>query len=221
MNALLAIAADFFEHLTDPAFGREANDHYSLKFQVLMDNDAQAAQQLATTPLGRDDVESMSAAAWLWYLAWRESLTGEQPSSEFLDALYAETANPIFRLRIVEIGARGMHGSQEQRLTRAATGSEETRPSWLDERIRVIAREQDFGIQDENLQRTRIEDAWELLSYLIDIGSNESLGAARVLLAEDWLGAEALRVRAAELIEQMPLAEEDDLGLRARLGLQP
>jgi hypothetical protein len=25
MNALLGIAADFFEHLTDPAFGREAN----------------------------------------------------------------------------------------------------------------------------------------------------------------------------------------------------
>ena len=221
MNALLAIAADFFEHLTDPAFGREANDHYALKFQVLMGNDPEAARQLATAPLGRDDVGSMSAAAWLWYLAWRESLTGEQPSSEFLDALYAETANPIFRLRIVEVGARGMYGNQEQRLTRAATGPEEARPSWVEERIRNIVREQDFDTQDENLQRARIEDAWELLSYLIDIGSNESLGAARVLLAEDWLGAEALRVRASRLIEQMPLTEQDDYGLRERLGLQP
>ena len=56
MNALLAIAADFFEHLTDPAFGRDANDDYALKLQVLMGNDADAAQQLATAPLGRDDV---------------------------------------------------------------------------------------------------------------------------------------------------------------------
>src|SRR5580658_9410136 len=98
MNALLAIAAYFFEHLTNPAFGREANDDYSLKFQVLVDNDAQAARQLATAPLGRDDVQSMSAAAWLWYLDWRESLTGEQPGSEFFNELYAETANPILRL---------------------------------------------------------------------------------------------------------------------------
>jgi hypothetical protein len=221
MNALLAIAADFFDHLTDPAFGREANDNYSLKFQVLMDNDSEAARQLATVPLGRDDVGSMSAAAWLWYLAWRKSLTGEQPSSEFLDALYAETANPIIRLRIVEIGAQGMHGSQAQRLTRAATGLEEARPSWVEERIRDITREQDFGIQGENLQRARIEDAWELLSYLIDIGTNESLDTARALLAEDWLGAGALRGRALGLIAQMQLAAEDDLELRARLGLRP
>jgi hypothetical protein len=221
MNALLAIAADFFEHLTDPAFGREANDDYSLKFQVLMDNDAQVARQLATAPLGRDDVESMSAVAWLWYLAWRESLTGEQPSSEFLDALYTETANPILRLRIVEIGARRMYGSQEQRLTRAATGLEEAPPSWVEERIRNIVREQDFNTQDENLQQTRIEDAWELLSYLIDIGSNESLDAARVFLDEDWPSAGALRERASGLIAQMQLAGEDDLELRRRLGLQP
>ena len=221
MNALLAIAADFFEHLTDPAFGRDANDDYALKLQVLMGNDADAAQQLATAPLGRDDVGSMSAAAWLWYLAWRESLTGEQPSSEFLDALYAETANPIFRLKIVEISARGIYGSQEQRLTRAATGLEEVRPSWVEERIRSIIREQDSDTQDENLQRARIEDAWELLSYLIDIDSDESLGAARVLLAEDWIGAGALRERASGLIAQMQLAEEDDLELRARLGLRP
>jgi hypothetical protein len=221
MNALLAIAADFFDHLTDPAFGREANDNYSLKFQVLMDNDSEAARQLATVPLGRDDVGSMSAAAWLWYLAWRKSLTGEQPSSEFLDALYAETANPIIRLRIVEIGAQGMHGSQAQRLTHAATGLEEARPSWVEERIRDIAREQDFGIQGENLQRARIDDAWELLSYLIDIGTNESLDAARALLAEDWFGAGALRGRALGLIAQMQLAAEDDLELRARLGLRP
>jgi hypothetical protein len=221
MNALLAIAADFFEHLTDPAFGREANDNYSLKFHVLMDNDSEAARQLATVALGRDDVGSMSAAAWLWYLAWRKSLTGEQPSSEFLDALYAETVNPILRLRLVEIGAWGMHGSQAQRLTRAATGLEEARPSWVEERIRDIVREQDFGIQGENLQRARIEDAWELLSYLIDIGTNESLDAARALLAEDWLGAGALRERALGLIAQMQLAAEDDLELRARLGLRP
>lgn len=221
MNALLAIAADFFEHLTDPAFGREANDDYSLKFQVLMDNDAEAARQLATAPLGRDDVESMSAAAWLWYLAWRESLTGEQPSGEFLDALYAETANPILRLRIVEIGARRMHGSQEQRLTRAATGLEEAQPSWVEERIRNIVGGQDLNIQDENLQQARIEDAWELLSYLIDIGSNESLDAARVFVTEDWVGAGALRERASGLIAQMQLAEEDGLELRTRLGLRP
>jgi hypothetical protein len=221
MNALLAIAADFFEHLTNPAFGREANDDYSLKFQVLIDNDAQAARQLATAPLGRDDVQSMSAAAWLWYLDWRESLTGEQPSSEFFNELYAETANPILRLKIVKIGARHMRGNQDQRLTRAATGLEGAPPSWVEERIRYIVEGQGLNIQDENLQLARIEDAWELLSYLIDIDSNESLDAARMLLAEDWIGAGALREQASGLIAQMQLAEEDGLELRARLGLLP
>jgi hypothetical protein len=220
MSGLLGIAADFFEHLTDPAFGREANDYYSLKFQVLMGNDAEAARQLATAPLNSDDVGSMSAAAWLWYLGWRESLADEPPSSEFLDALYAETANPILRLRIVEIGAQGIYGGQTQRLVNAATGGEEARPSWVEERIRDLARQQDFDTPGEDLQRARIEDAYELLSYLIEIGSSESLEAARGLLAADWLGAEALRGRTSELIRQMQLAEQDRIELQTQLGLR-
>jgi hypothetical protein len=215
MNALLAIAADFFEHLTDPSFGREANDSYSLKFHVLMDNDAEAAQQLATASLGRDDVDSMSAAAWLWYLNWRETVTDEQPSREFLDVLYDETADPDLRSRIVEVRTRGRQETQAE----VGPGSEGTQSSWIEDRIREITGEQDSGSQDVPLQQTRIEDAWALLSSLIDIDSSESLDAARRLLDWSWPGRGALRELAAGRIAQRRLTEREDRELRQRLGL--
>jgi hypothetical protein len=220
MNTLLAITADFFEHLTNPAFGRETNDDYDFKFHVLMHNDAEAAQQLATAPLGRDDVGSMSTAAWLWYLTWRESVTDERTSSDFLDALYDETANPILRLRIVEIGIRDMQSDQARDDTIAVAGLENMRRTWVRDRIRNVVGEGDLGPQGADLQQTRIEEAWELLSYLIEVGSDASLDAARVLLTERWPGTEALRQRALELVTQMQLIDEASLVLRARLGLQ-
>jgi hypothetical protein len=201
MNTLLAITADFFENLTNPAFGRETNDSYDFKFHVLMQNDAETAQRLATASLNRDDVGSMSAAAWLWYLAWRESITDELPSGDFLDALYDETANPILRLRIVEIGVREMQSGQAG--YSAFGAPENMRQSWVWDHIRNVVGEGELGSQDADLLQTPIDDAWELLSYLIDIGSSASLDGAHMLLTERWQGARVLRERALDLIAQM------------------
>jgi hypothetical protein len=43
MNALIAIAAPYFERLTDPRQGREANDSYGLMFHSLMRDDPTSA----------------------------------------------------------------------------------------------------------------------------------------------------------------------------------
>jgi hypothetical protein len=218
MNSLLAITADFFEHLTNPAFGRETNDGYDFKFHVLMRNDASTAQQLATAPLSRDDVGSMSAAAWLWYLEWRESTTAELPSGDFLDALYDEAANPVLRLRIVKLSVREMQHGQTGADSVADT--ENMRLAWIQNRIRNFTGEDDSSRQGIGLQRESVEDAWELLSYLIDIGTSESLGAARPLLAGRGQDAQALRERALELVTQMQLSDEENSRFRSQLGLQ-
>lgn len=218
MNTLLAITADFFEHLTNPAFGREVNDSYDFKFHVLMRDDEGTAQQLATAPLSRDDVGSMSAAAWLWYLEWRGSVTDELPSGDFLDALYDEAANPVLRLRIIELGVRQMQRSQTE--TESAADPENVQRGWILDRIRNFAEEDGSSRQDAGLQSAPIEDAWELLSYLIDIGSGDSLDAARPLLAGRGQGVQVLRERALELVTQMQLSDEKNSEFRSHLGLQ-
>jgi hypothetical protein len=212
MNALLAVAADFFEHLTDPSRGRDVNESYGLRFHMLMRDDPEAARQLAAAPLAPDDVEVMSATAWLWYLTWRQSIMDDPPSAAFLDALYDQTTSPIFRLGIVELGAQDVrHGPPE------STGL----PSgWIDQRIRAILAADDTpGRDEEPAGQDRVGPAWELLTYLLDLGNETSLDAARVLLSSPWSAAGALRERTRGLIARMQLDEESELELRTRLGL--
>jgi hypothetical protein len=154
----------------------------------------------------------MSTAAWLWYLTWRKAVGDARPSDAFLDALYDKTSNPILRLRVVEIAVGGPP---------VAIGFEDRPFGWIHDRISGL-----IEIEWENLERPQhsqerdhIEDALELLAYLIDLGDDRSLRAGRVLLTQPWVGHGELRERASALVARMQLSDEEDIRLRRGLGL--
>src|SRR5262245_59314223 len=100
------LAAPLLERVSDPSHGRDVNESETLHFHAALRADSSLAQLLAHAELADDDVETMSAGAWLWYLGWRVATGAEQPDDRFLDALYDRTTIPALRLKVVQISLR-------------------------------------------------------------------------------------------------------------------
>jgi hypothetical protein len=100
MNGLLAIAEGFLDKMTNPQYGSEVNDEYSVRFNHLLIADADFAGAFARLALGPEDVDSLPICAWPWYLQWRTE-HGPPPSADFLDALFESTDDPAVRMSVM------------------------------------------------------------------------------------------------------------------------
>jgi hypothetical protein len=220
MNSLMGMIADFLEHLSGPAFGRQENEAYNLRLGILLDNDEALAEQLANTDLGPDDVPSLSLGSWLWYLRWRTLRGGALPSDAFLDELYDATAEPIVRLRVVDTVVTRSRAEQaaldrDEPQQRGLSGLPD---SWLRRRMEsIVGAEEDEDREEAGIARG--QEAWELAAYLLQLGDDFSLAALGALLSEQWNGRYYL-VAQIELVLGRPGLEPDVVEqLRQRLGL--
>jgi hypothetical protein len=220
MNSLIGMIADFLEHLSDPAFGRQENEAYNLRLGILLDNDENLAGQLANSDLGPDDIPSLSVGAWLWYLRWRTLRGGALPSDAFLDELYDATAEPIVRLRVVdtvvtpfraEPAALNRDVPERRRLSGLPDG-------WLRRRMESIVGAEE-GEDGEEAGTARGLEAWELAAYLLQIGDDFSLAALGALLSEQWNGRYYLVAQIEQVLGRPGLESDVVEQLRQRLGL--
>ena len=236
MNALLGIAADFLERIADPAYGKESNEGYSLRFATLLDRDPRFAGQLANAYLEAEDLTSLSLAGWLWYLRWRGPLSEQLPSSEFLDALYDATTEPIIRLRVVDAvvshPATQRSTAIAQETADRGHGLARLPDSWLRRRMEsLVGREPDAhddrehnahddrepGAHDDDA--SHVEAAWELTVYLLELGDDVSVTALRALLDEPWRGNQELTGRVNQLLDRPGLDSDAVEQWRNQLGL--
>ncbi|MGO8893797.1 MAG: hypothetical protein ACLP8X_09135 [Streptosporangiaceae bacterium] len=100
MKALLAIAESFLDRMTNPLYGTEVNEEYSLRFNQLLAEDPAFAASFAELALEPDDVDSLPACAWPWYLQWRCE-RADPPPAEFLDALFEATDDPAIQMAVM------------------------------------------------------------------------------------------------------------------------
>lgn len=195
MNAELAMAADFLERIADPRQGREVNEAYELRLGVLMDGDPAAASRLANAELTPQDLGNMSIHGWMWYLNWRGELSDGPPATEFLDSMFDASWEPVVRLAVVR--AVVTHRRSRERLaSRRGYDLREFPLDWLRRRLVAAVSDRDsVGAPD-------IEPAWELATYLLQLGDDVSIHSVRLLLGEQWSGAAVLRARVRSLVER-------------------
>lgn len=198
MNGLLAIAEAFLERMTNPLYGNEVNDQYTLRFNQLLAEDRQFASSFASMPLGPEDVDSLPVCAWPWYLQWRMERAAP-PSADFLDALYESTEDPAVRLTVTQSAlserpaapdagddatdgaeqAPERFGERDTALSRESAPRSRARPQiqsrWLRTRVNRLARDHDPA---------RAGEADEFAVYLLQLGDPDSLTALRRLVDE-------------------------------------
>jgi hypothetical protein len=241
MNALLGIAADFLERIADPAYGKESNEGYSLRFATLLDSDPNFARQLANVDVKAEDLTSLSLAGWLWYLRWRGPLSEQLPSSEFLDALYDATAEPIVRLRVVDAvvshPATRPSTTVAQETADRGQGLARLPDGWLRRRMESLVR-RERGAHDDDAANVdddaanvdddaanvdddaaNVNAAWELAVYLLELGDDVSVTALRALLDEPWRGNQVLTARVNQLLDRPGLNSAVVEQWRNQLGL--
>jgi hypothetical protein len=192
MNGLLAIAEAFLERMTNPLYGNEVNDQYTLRFNQLLAEDRAFASSFASMSLDPEDVDSLPICAWPWYLQWRME-HAPPPSADFLDALYESTEDPAVRFTVTQSAlsdhpadpdagyganqAPERSGGQDTALSREFAPGRRRRPQiqsrWLRTRVNRLARDRDPA---------RAGEAEEFAVYLLQLGDPDSLAALRGLI---------------------------------------
>lgn len=194
MNAELAMAADFLEQIADSRRGREVNEAYELRLGVLMDGDPAAASRLANAELIPQDLGSMSLNGWMWYLNWRGELSDGPPATEFLDSMFDASWEPVVRLAVVRAVVTHRRSREQLADLRRVHDLREFPLDWLRHRFLAAVSDRDSDIAFD------VEPAWELATYLLQLGDDVSIRSVRVLL--QWPGAAALRARVRSLVDR-------------------
>lgn len=203
MNGLLAVAEAFLDRMTNPQYGNEVNDQYSMRFNQLLTEDREFADSFASLTLGPEDVSSVPTCAWPWYLQWRVERAGP-PAADFLDALYDSTEDPAIRLAIVQSALsdrsdlaadrpEGEHGDGDgaayvplgdpdvaTRPLGQSISEQRERPAIESRWLRTRAARLAFG---RDRARAAAE-ADEIVTYLLQIGDSASLSSLRSLIRE-------------------------------------
>ena len=215
----MGMIADFLDHMSDPAFGRQTNEAYNLRLGILLDNDQGLSEQLANADLHPDDVPSLSLASWLWYLRWRTLQGGRMPDDAFLSELYDSTDEAIVRIRVVDTVVTDSRGDQAliERMSERR-GLSELPDNWLRHRMESIVGGDEPRARRET-DETPADRAWELSTYLLQLGDDFSLMALRALLAEQWSGRSYLTTQIEEILTRPGLEGDAVERLRRRLGL--
>jgi hypothetical protein len=221
MNGMLAIVEGFLDRMTNPQYGTEVNEEYSLRFNLAIAGDAEFAATFAGLALDPEDTDSLPMCAWPWYLEWRAERAGP-PSAQFLDALFEATDDPGVRLAVLQSALTDEGGppqdeagegasavspalSEAGRLSPGPEERDRIRSRWLRTRRTRLA-----GAPGE---AGALADAAEIAGYLLQLGDVQNL---RALLdrAPETLRAEVGRqLTAANLDRETEARWRTDLGL--------
>jgi hypothetical protein len=232
MNGLLAIAAAFLDRITNPRYGTDVNDSYTLRFNQLLSEDTEFARAIANLELNPDDVASLPMSAWPWYLKWRVG-RADPPSPEFLDALFNAATDPAIHLAVVMSGMsdrgdrRGYRSTPDEAqlerlgdsdLASFAEGDDESDIRALQSPASAYERQAPIRSQwlRRRVRRLPVEVASErsvngtveIAAQLLQLGDRESVATLRQLLAIDWSGRRVLHDSVAAFLADAELDPE-------------
>jgi hypothetical protein len=231
MNELFGFLTEYIERVVDPAGDLRRSEDDSLHLNMLLD-DPTSAQIFAKTELGPDDIERMSLHAWVWYLDWRSSHAAS-PSPAFLDALYeAARGEPVVRYRIVDSVVRSARHLPAAQETPGPWSIDDIPMEWIKRQFRALLNpgesvREEFSGQVEHLDHAeRRRQVIDIVSHLLDLGDDYSIGAIRALIRDDrtdrmdtadivalvqrWLSETDGRIR-LDWLRRLDLRDEIDL----------
>jgi hypothetical protein len=235
VNGLLAMVESFVDRMTNPLYGPAVNEEYSQRFNQALAEDPEFAAEFANLALDPEDVGSLSACAWPWYLDWRRLEDAPPPASDFLDALFAATDDPAIRLAVMQSGlservtdaaapdtaadgsaASERPGYQRDRPFPGFDREPEERPAaipshWLRSQVTALTRDAESA--------SALPDLIEVAMYLLQLGDPESLASLRAMLSTQWPGRADLLDAIGRQLAEADLDPETAASWRQDLGL--
>ena len=104
MSSLLELAAEFFDRMTNPAYGAEVNEEYALRLASLLDEETSARLNQEARQLKSSTV--LSAHAWTWLLEWTKT-AGVSLDFDLLVDLCERWESATFKAVVIEAATRG------------------------------------------------------------------------------------------------------------------
>lgn len=171
MADLLMLGAEFFDRLSNPAYGIRTNEDYSLRLASLLDSDGFGdfvRQEVARMR----DPDSLTVHGWLWLLTWARANDARIPAGLLFD-LVRRWSSVFMQVLIVDL----------------ATWDEKDRPAdrseWLSNYLQWSVDVAGDAGERRDVDTRRAETAF---IALLQVGRPITIEAAARLLRREWVG---------------------------------
>jgi hypothetical protein len=196
MNALLTLASEFIERMSNPAYGVLVNEDYAIRFAEVLDSEGSTFERtLKREAKSLTSTDALTAHGWMWLLSWARSRRLTLSNKLLLEITDKWTSVPMQSLAI-EIATQTARWRQKAHVPSIY----EFEHPFLRELLRRAveprrdeSRDQ-VRIKDETpqLREIRTDRAESTLVALINVESNITLDAAAALLNHPWEGQHTL-----------------------------
>jgi|tagenome__1003787_1003787.scaffolds.fasta_scaffold20977414_5 hypothetical protein len=220
MKSILGLAAAFIDRMENPAHGLAENEAYSARFAELVARDENLYKLLTAEDLGPHDVDLLSTTAWLWFLRWLKDEAIPMPGTSFLDSLYDHVGDPVAKLGIVDVVVSAPYLVESfRRLEERNVYLEDLPGFWLRDRLLGIVHGRDERETLDEESPTRLVQAIEITTFLLQAGNVVALTTLRSVLTYPWQYQTELRQIVDERLRINTESEQDREEWRRRLGL--
>jgi len=221
MSDLLFLASDYIERMSNPVYGVSMNEDYGLKLATLLRREGFEAS-LTEEIRSLRDPNTLTSFGWLWLFGWARA-RNIALDEDLLIALYEEWSSEFIKAAIVELATQDFKYSpnpipkpyptqtslieefpnrflsrimaQATRVSDAKLDPSEDRPS---AQRNAMSPEEE---QNQFEQEPSTELAESTLIALLQVGSDITTDAAKVLLEHEWPGKDQLLESFREILD--------------------
>jgi hypothetical protein len=180
MSQVLALASDFIERMSNPAYGVRINEEYSLRFAELLSSEG-FDELLRREMRQLRDPDALTPHGWLWLLGWARSKKISLDDKLLLRL--TETLTSVFML-VVTIDLATKKTDWGHRNT--VVSLHEFYHPWLLELMRRCTEK--GGEKDTGNDYIDTKRAETVLIALMQVSSDITVDAASTLLNHHWTG---------------------------------
>jgi hypothetical protein len=178
MSQILALASEFIEHMSNPAYGIRVNEDYEMRFGSLLASEG-FDDMLRREVAQLKDPQSLSPHAWFWLLNWARSK--KIPLYEDLLLHLSESLSSVFmQVAIIDVATRWSAWEPHD----FVIPLEKFQHPWLSKLMLGCTK---FN-ENDNIYYVDTRRSETVLIALMQVGSSITLDAASTLLNHPWRG---------------------------------
>ena len=184
MSQVIALASEFIERMSNPAYGIIENEDYAMRFGALLKSEGFETMLGHEVALMRDP-NSLSPHGWLWLFGWARSKA--IVLDERLLMHLSESLSSVFmQVSVIEVATRSSKWEPQEN----EVPIEEFQHQWLSRLMLGCTTFQDNRRKSDAHIDTRRAEV--ILVALMQVGSEITLDAARSFLHHHWAGHNVL-----------------------------
>ncbi len=190
MSQVFALASEFIERMSNPAYGIRENEDYAMRFGTLLASEG-FESMLRSEIAQLNNPESLSPHGWLWLLNWARS---EQlrMDGDLLLHLTEVHSSVFMQAAAIDTATRGAEWAGAESVPELL----EFRHPWL---RRLLRRCVETPRRDESASGNQsipghidMRACEAILVALMQVGTDVTLDAASALLNHEWVGQSRL-----------------------------